>query len=547
MKVYEAIAEALRREGVGQVFGLMGDANMSLWCHLVERGIARIHAARNEAGAVAMADGWFRATGRTGIATVTCGPGLTQIGTSLMAAARNRSSLLVVTGEWPGQSPNGLQCMDQRRFVEACETRYIACHRADTLARDIAQAFHLARGGPVVLSVANDLQEAAAPEGWTYSPAPPAAAPQGAAPEALEGLVAALRGAERPVLLAGRGAARAGAREQVRALAERVGALLGTTLQVKGMFSDQPWSIGVVGGYAAPVTEQLCAEADLVVGIGAEIGHYTSWANTLFPQARLIRIDNRAPRETLPAAGGETVTGDAALVLGQVLEALGNGSGPGFRTPGVQALLQQEAPHREEAGGGLAPRALARRLGAWLTPDMRLTVGVGHFQGFAAMHMPVPAGLPVEFSSAFGAVGQTLPLAIGIGHAFPGTRQLVIEGDGSLMMNIQELDGAARSGIDMTLAVWNDCGYGAEAQRLPGKGFDPAPATWTSPDFAAIARGFGGEGATVKTPDQLEEALETARGARGLFLLDLRVSPAERSDTYRKLFYGEPNRAPLLA
>ena len=550
MKVHEAVAEALAAEGADTIFGLMGDANMSLWSVLLARGLARVQSARNEAGAVAMADGYHRATGRVGVATVTCGPGLTQTGTSLMAAARNRSALVVVTGDWPGHLPNTLQSMDQRRFVEACEARYVPAIGGAALAREVAGAFYLARRdyAPVVLSIRNDIQERAVEGAWRYTPSDAFLPPEAPGPseEDVAWLIDALRAARRPLLLAGRGARISGARDAVLALGERTGALLGTTLQAKGMFADQPWSVGIVGGYASAVTEELCAEADLVLGVGAEIGHYTSWGGTLFPQATVVRIDPAPPPAAIPAAPARLIRADARRTLQRALEALGNRTRPGLRTDETRSRLEARPEMRPEADGGLDPRRLARRLGALLEPGVTLTCGVGHFQGFVAMYMPVPAGIPVEFSSQFGAVGQTLPLGIGAAMGRPDLRHLIIEGDGSLLMNIQELDTAAQAGVPITLAVWNDSGYGAEAQRLPGKGFPAAPATWTSPDFAAIARGFGGEGVTVRDADALAPALEAARRARGLFLIDLRVAQSERSDTYRKLYYGEPNLSPLL-
>lgn len=552
MKVYEALADALAREGTTQLFGLMGDANMSLWSVLARDGPVEILAARNEAGAVAMADGYFRGSGNPGVATVTCGPGLTQIGTSLMAAARNRSALVIVTGEWPGHSPNQLQVMDQRRFVESCETAYVSVNRAETLARDVAQAFNLARRGPgpVVLSVPNDLQDTELTGDWTYTASTELAPIRTVAPNAdhIEMLVTALAKARRPILLIGRGAVLSAAQGEVLAIGKRIGALLGTTLQAKGAMSDQPWSIGLVGGYSSALTETLCGEADLVLGIGAEVGHYTSWAGTLFPDARLIRIDSGPERAAVPAATGDYIRADAKRTLATALTTLTQNEirNEGFRTAKTRAQLDTRSNLLPAATDGLDPRRVAAKLGGILTKKSMLTCGVGHFQGFVAMYMPVPSGTPVEFSSQFGAVGQTLPLAIGIVEAHPSKRHLVIEGDGSLMMNIQELDTAVRSGANVTLVVWNDCGYGAEAQRLPGKGFSPETATWTSPDFVTIARGFGGAGVLVDTEAALDAALSKAKSVTGLFLIDLRVSQSERSDTYRKLFYGESNVTPLL-
>ncbi len=553
MKVFEAAADALAMEGVETIFGLMGDGNMSLWSTIVARGSATIYSGRNEAGVIAMADGYFRATGDVGVATVTCGPGLTQIGTSLMAAARNRSALVVVTGEIPPHAINKLQSMDQRRFVELCCTRYLSVTGGPGLAREIAQAFYIARleSCPVVLNLRNDIQEEEFKHDWLYQSSQellpdPAPAP---AEEDVNKLYDALLAAERPIILAGRGARLSGAQTAIRDLAERTGALLGTSLQAKGMFSDGEWSVGIVGGYSSAVTEDICKSADLVIGVGAEIGHYTSWGGTLFPEAKVVRIDTAAPPDDIPAAPGLHVRADARKTVEAVLKAAEERQvrRTGYRTPETRRTLRQKPEPFPAPDEGLDPRALARRLGNLLPEDAMVTCGVGHFQGFVAMYMPVRPGTEMEFSSQFGAVGQTLPVALGIGVARPGRRHLVIEGDGSLMMNMQELETAARYGIPTVLVVWNDSGYGAEAQRLPMKGFSPEPAQWNSPDFVTLARAFGGDGVTLTDLADLDDAVTRGMKAEGLFVIDARVSKTETSDSYRKLYQGELNRTPLLA
>jgi acetolactate synthase-1/2/3 large subunit len=549
LKVHQALAEAVRAEGVDTIFGLMGDANMALWSDIQLRGIAQIHSARNEAGALAMADGYFRATGKPGVATVTCGPGLTQIGTSLVAAARNRSALVLLTGERPAESPNDLQCFDQRRFIEACEAGYVEATDGVHLPRQIASAFREARSRrrPIVLCIGNALQARDYTHPWSYRrstedlPGPLSPAPQDVAR-----LVDALQTAQRPILLAGRGARRAGARDAVLRLADQSGALLGTTLQVNGMFADTPWSLGLIGGYGSALTAEVCAEADLVIGIGARIGHYTSWGDSLFPNARVIRIDDAEPPAGVPLTPGTYIRGDACLTLDAVSDSLG-ASKIGFRTSETQARLVRPKPSVfAQPENGLEPRETARRLSALLTPDSRLTCGVGHFQGFVVNYMSLPENIEVEYSSAFGAVGQTLPIALGIGLGTKPPRHLVIEGDGSLMMNIQELDLAATCGLPMILTIWNDGGYGTEAQRLPLYGYPAGSATWTSADFAAIARAYGGQGATVRTPAELDRAIAEAAAAKGLYLMDLRVSPGIMSETYAKNFTGAANTVPFM-
>jgi thiamine pyrophosphate-dependent acetolactate synthase large subunit-like protein len=202
-------------------------------------------------------------------------------------------------------------------------------------------------------------------------------------------------------------------------------------------------------------------------------------------------------------------------------------------------------PHLQ-ATDGLDPRVLMDRLSAALPDNVLVTSGAGHFLGFAAMNLAISAEADIQFSVQFGAVGQTVPVAFGIGVGTPGRPHLVIEGDGSLMMNLQELETVARHKIPMVLLIWNDAGFGAEVHKLKAKGFDPALAQWNSPDFVALARSFGGDGVLLDNENAIGPAVAHGFAAGGLFVIDARVSPTEVTDAYQKIHFGRPNRAPLL-
>ena len=145
MKAYEAIAQALVAEGAEMMFGLMGDGNMWIWNSLLRDHPVRVYSARNEAASVSMADGYARTTGKIGMAMVTCGPGLTQCGTSIVVANRSRTPLVVIAGEIPKTQRFHVQSLDQRRWAEANECLFHSISGLDSMAEEIAEAFYAAR------------------------------------------------------------------------------------------------------------------------------------------------------------------------------------------------------------------------------------------------------------------------------------------------------------------------------------------------------------------------------------------------------------------
>src|SRR6195952_3600922 len=303
MKAYEAIAQSLKAEGMTNFFGLMGDGNMWLWGSLCRAPSIKGYNARHESMAVSMADGYARTTGKVGVAMVTCGPGLTQCGTSLIAAYRGRTPVVLIAGEIKPGAKNKTQSMDQRRFAEASYARFHTVTSLDNMAEEIAEAFYAARvhRGPVVLNLPMDLQEDELDWDYEYRPSTGFLPPRMETPsaDALAPVIEKLIAAERPVIIAGRGARAANAKDAIVELAERCGALLATSLQGKGYFAGHEWDIGVAGAFASAPSEQLLADADFVLGVGAELGYYTTEGGLLFPSAEVARIDIKAAPEEI--------------------------------------------------------------------------------------------------------------------------------------------------------------------------------------------------------------------------------------------------------
>ena len=402
MKAYEAIAQSLIAEGVTDFFGLMGDGNMWLWGALCRNPSVKPYNARHESMAVSMADGYTRTTGKIGVAMVTCGPGLTQCGTSLIAAYRGKTPLVLIAGEIEAGSKNSTQTMDQRRFVEASSARFFTLTSLDNMAEEIAEAFYAARTGrgPVVLNLPMGLQEESFDWDYEYRPSSQFLPPRVETPSAdlLAPVIEKLVAAERPIIIAGRGARASGAKDEIIKLAERVGALLATSLQGKGYFAGHKWDIGIAGAFASAPSEQLLADADFVLGVGAELGYYTTEGGLLFPSAEVARIDIKPMPEEIGVIPGLYVQGDGRKAVAAINEALEARQvrKEGLRTAATRTVLDAP-PHRFEApADGLDPRALALNLGAALPKGALFTCGAGHFFTWVAMYSPLPEGVEIQ-------------------------------------------------------------------------------------------------------------------------------------------------------
>ena len=552
MKVYEAIAQSLIAEGVTDFFGLMGDGNMWLWGAICRDPKVRGYSLRHESMSVSAADGYARTTGKVGVCMVTCGPGITQCGTSMIAAYRGKTPVVMIAGEIQPGSKNSTQTMDQKRFAEACNTRFHTITSADNMAEEIAEAFYAARVHrcPVLLNLPMGLQEEDIDWDYDYRPSwqflPKRM--ETPAPDILAEVIEKLIAAERPVIVAGRGAIMAGAKDEIVKLADRTGALLATSLQGKGLFAGHEWNVGISGAFAAEPAERLLADADFVLGVGAELGYYTTEGGLMYPSAEVARIDIRPMPDQIGVIPGLYVQADAKKAIAAINEALEARQvrKTGLRTPETRAILDAPDHVVTPPSDGLDPRPLAYKLGVAVPKGALITCGAGHFFSWIAMYMPMPAGSEIQFSYNFGAVGQGLGVMVGTSVGNPGRQHVAIEGDGSMMFNIQELETIVREKLNIALVVWNDEGYGAEVHKLTAKGFNEKLAQWESPDFVALAKAFGGDGVKLDTVDQIGGAIETGLAKGGLYLIDARVSSTTPTDPYAKVYHGIPSTAPLL-
>lgn len=545
--LFDVLAAVAAQEQPGTCYALMGDANMN-WATVLKGLGCSLILVRDEHCAVAAAMAHARKTGGVGLATVTCGPGLTQVLTALPAAVRARIPLVLFAGEAPLRSGWYNQAIDQAPFVTATGAAYHSLHHAGRAPTALRDAFLQARTErrPVVVGVPFDLQETA----WTGPDALPAPSatlvPQVGPMPPWAGDIAAVAArvaeARRVVVMAGLGAVEAGAGPALAALAARADALLCTTLPARGLFAGDPFCLGIAGGFATVAGRALLGEADLVLAFGTILAHHNSDGGKLFGGAHVVQIDT-APLAVSQGrvAAHSHVRGDARLAA----EALAGAIAPkpaDWRSPATAALIRETpvdtAPLAQEPGVH-DPRSVIAALEAALPADWEMVNSSGHCSFYAA-HM---ASRPQErflTIREFGAIGNGLAFAMGVAVACP--RPVVLfDGDGSLLMHIQELETLRRHGLKVLVCVLNDGAYGSEIHKLRAEGLPDDGAVFGRPDFAAIAGGFGLAGARVDDLAALPGLIERFAAGDAAMVLDFPVSDRVVSPVIRRAhaaFYG---------
>ena len=543
-RLYDMLGDAFAAEGVDTHFTLLGDGNMHWGIALAERHHVRTIHARHEHCACEMASAFAQVTGRVGVASVTHGPGVTQTMTALTTAARGRIPLVVFAGEAPTTAAWTIQQIDQAPLVRACGVEYIQIQSVNHALDRVREAFCVAQyeRRPVVLGVADDLQRtrvAKMPEYVSSSAFVPHDPRAAADPEQARTIANLIAAAERPIILAGRGVMEAGAKPDVLELAERSGALLATTLPARGLFGDDPFAIGIGGGWSTDLATELFAKSDLVIAIGASLSGFTTHFGKLYPNARVVQIDAnpRAVRHNRVVAHHH-LRCDAKLGVAAINNILAkvSPSKPGYRTRDIADRIKAPVAESEPPAqaGTIDPRRAVQEVNRIVPKDWFLVGGSGHCAYFTATNTQ---DRPPELYASirhFGAIGSGLSHAIGIAVARKSRKILLIDGDGSLMMHIQELETIARHGLQMLIVALNDGAYGSEVHKLRADGVSDREVQFGRPDFASIARGFGLRGATISDLGQIESLFQDHLAGTQAEIWDIPISGNVLSTPFRR-------------
>ena len=543
MRVAEAVGRVVAAAGPRHAFGVVGSGNFHVTNALTAAGV-RFVAARHEGGAATMADAYARLSGEVGVVTLHQGCGLTNATTGITEAAKSRTPLLVLAADTAADAVRSNFRIDQDALATAVGAVPRRVRSPQTAVDDTAEALRTAVTGrrTVVLNLPLDVQAADLP-GELVVPDPPRPPPR-PAPSATDvaALAALLDGAERPVFVAGRGAA--DARAELEALADRCGALLATSAVARGLFTTSPWSLGISGGFSSPLAAELIAGADLVVGWGCALNMWTMRHGRLIGDgARVVQVDLDADALGAHRPVDLGVVGDVGATASAVAAAVGQRDG--WRTPELFARLAREVrwrdvPYADEGDDDtIDPRTLSTRLDDVLPAQRVLAVDSGNFMGWPSTRLSVPDGRSFAFTQAFQSVGLGLASAIGAALARPDLLPVAALGDGGLLMGASELDTVRRLGLPMVVVVYDDEAYGAEVHHFGPDGDDLSTVRFPPTDLAAVGAGHGFDAVVVRRPADLAAVQAWVDGPRDRpLLVDAKVSSASASWWLEEAFRG---------
>jgi acetolactate synthase I/II/III large subunit len=510
----DLIVECLENEGVTHVFGIPGEENIRLIQALSESSI-RYVLTRHEQGASFMAEVYGRLTGKAGVCSATLGPGAINLLLGTADATTNSTPLVALSAQVGMQrgfkeSHQGVDLVPMFAPV----TKWSALVATPGAAPEmIRKAFKLAqteRPGAVYLAVPEDVEEADVPESLTSLRVnvPRADEPS---PEQVERAAAILREARSPVVLAGHGAARAGASQALIGFAEALNIPVATTFHGKGVFpDDHPLALGTVGFMRHDYVNFGFDRADVIVAVGYELQEFDPVRVNPSGTTKIIHI-HRFPAEVdahYDVAVG--INSDIGRSLNALAEAIGHKL-PADGGERIRELLAGElARGRGDGRFPLAPARIVADTRAALGREDIVLVDTGALKMWMARLYPTYAPNTCLISNGLSTMAWTVPGAIGAKIARPDAKVLVATGDGAFLMNSQEIETALRLRLPIVILIWVDDAYGLISWKMDLEIGHNVDTRFGNPDFTAYAESFGAKGYRIKSADELLPTLKAA-------------------------------------
>ncbi len=539
----DAVLRSLEAEGVEVMFGLPGGAILPLYDAMARGTTVRHVLARHEQGAGHMAEGYARASGRVGVAVATSGPGATNLVTPIADAWMDSTPIVCITGQVRAHliGTDAFQECDITGITIPIVKHSWLVQDAQEIPHTIKAAFHVAstgRCGPVLVDIPRDVQEAELDFSYPDEVSLPGwKPPRRGHSRQIEASAQAIVAAERPILYVGGGVLNAHATDELLAFAEAGRLPVVTTLMAKSAFPEShELHAGWPGMHGPKWSNWALNKAELLVAVGSRFDdRVTGKVSAFAPGATVVHLDVDAAEISKIRHADIPVVGPLKPILASLAQELAEHAKPG-RT---DAWLRQISDWREEfplryrrEGELLKPQRVLEVLQELTAgrDDVIWTTGVGQHQMWAMQYLRLDRPRTFITSGGLGTMGYGIPAAIGAKAARPDATVVCVDGDGCFQMTQQELATAVLEELPIVVVIINNGYLGMVRQwqdMFFNERFSQIRLTQSLPDYAALARAYGGLGFTVESEDELEDALTQALAAGRTAVVDARVDPRE--------------------
>ncbi|CAM2964634.1 acetolactate synthase 3 large subunit [Vibrio mytili] len=543
----EMVVQSLIEENVPQIFGYPGGSVLDIYDALHAKTDQIKHVlVRHEQAATHMADGYARATGQPGVVLVCSGPGATNTITGIATAYMDSIPMIVISGNVPNNliGNDAFQECDIVGVSRPVVKHSFLVKKAEDIPETIKKAFYIAttgRPGPVVIDLPKDVLNPQIKLPYQYpeslsmrSYKPTTSGHKGQIKKALKSLLEA----KKPVLYVGGGAVISGAHEHILELSDKLNLPVVSTLMGLGAFpGTHKNSLGMLGMHGTYEANMAMHDADLIFGIGVRFDDRTT--NNLekyCPNAKVMHIDIDPSSISKNVKVDLPIVGSAEKVLITMLGLLAEQS-CGNDEEAIHAWWEEIKVWRdrqclayETSPERIKPQQVIETLHKLTNGDAYVASDVGQHQMFAALYYPFNKPRRWVNSGGLGTMGFGLPAGMGVKFAMPEEEVVVVTGDGSIQMNIQELSTAMQYDIPVKIINLNNrfLGMVKQWQDIIYQGRHSNSYMSSVPDFAAIAEAYGHVGIRIETPDQLEEGLQKALDMKDrLVFVDINVDETE--------------------
>ena len=522
------VVHALRAQQVDTVFGYPGGAIMPVYDALYDGGVEHL-LCRHEQGAAMAAIGYARATGKTGVCIATSGPGATNLITGLADALLDSVPVVAITGQVaaPLIGTDAFQEVDVLGMSLSCTKHSFLVDSLDSLPRVMAEAFHIAnsgRPGPVLVDIPKDIQLAVG--NWEpdfVTEQEEVAFPQAEVSQA----TAMLAQAKKPMLYVGGGVGMAQAVPALRAFLAETQMPVACTLKGLGaVASDYPYYLGMLGMHGTKAANFAVQECDLLIAVGARFDdRVTGKLNTFAPHARVIHMDIDPAEMSKLRQAHVALQGD----LNALLPALQQQLAIDEWRQHCADLRHEHAWRYDHPGEAIYAPLLLKQLSDRKPENSVVTTDVGQHQMWAAQHLSFTRPENFITSSGLGTMGFGLPAAVGAQVARPDDTVICISGDGSFMMNVQELGTVKRKQLPLKIVLLDNqrLGMVRQWQQLFFNERYSETTLTDNPDFLMLANAFGIPGQHITRKDQVEAALDAMLSSDGPYLLHVSIDELE--------------------